>query len=299
MRSLAAVVCTSSLLLVGCAAPPPAEYQDLKEIYVEAAVIGTVTAVRQVPFPVAAEAEPGVFVAVRSLRHGAVEAQQKLARALGQWPPPGRSLDDPALATTSPELDLSDFTPTDPAVILLTLAQVEQREESGCYVGHSAYAGEELDTGGREVIHHLRLLVVNREDQLLRVRPGDVKVDIEGLGALTLLAATDASGATLEELEVEAHEQALMHVFFTSPQVPPTLRVTWRVLLVEPAGDFGGRSTHDREWNFDARLQRRYILSPGLVSALEDAVARRLRLPVAQGRPGDPWREPRMEPVGR
>lgn len=297
MRSTVVLACASTLLLAACAAPPPKAYQELKETYVEAAVMNTATAIRQVPFPVAAEAEPEVFVVVRSLRHGAIEAQQKLARALGQWPPPGTSADDPALAAVSPQLDLSNFTPTDPAVILLTLAQIEQREESGCYIGHSAYAGQELDTGGREVIHHLRLLLVNRQDETLRVRPGDVSVDIEGLGALSLLAATDANGATLDVLEVDSHEQALMHVFFTSPQVPPTIRVTWRVLLVEPVGDFGGPGTHDREWTFDARLQRRYVLSPGIVSSLEDAVARRLRLPVAPARRGDPWREPRMEPA--
>jgi hypothetical protein len=299
MRSSVALACTSLVLLAGCATPPPKEYHELKEIYVEAAVVTTATALRQVPFPVAAEAEPGVFVVVRSLRHGAVEAQQKLARALGQWPPPGTSVDDPALAATSPQLDLSDFTATDPAVILLTLAQIEQREESGCYIGHSAYAGLELDTGGREVIHHLRLLLVNREEQMLRVRPGDLSVDIEGIGALSLLAATNESGSTLEVLEVDPHDQALMHAFFTCPQVPPTIRVTWRVLLVEPTDDFGSRTNHDREWTFDARLQRRYVLTPGIVSGLEDAVARRLRLPVAPARRGDPWREPRMEPVGR
>jgi len=297
MRSLVGLACTSVVLFAGCATPPPRAYQELKETYVEAAVVGTTTAIRQVPFPVAAEAEPDVFVVVRSLAHGAVEAQQKLARALGLWPPPGKSTDDPALAATTPQLDLSDFTPSDPAVILLTLAQIEQREASGCYVGHTAYAGEVLDAGGREVIHHLRLFVVNREDRTLRVRPADVSVDIEGLGALALLAATDASGATLDLLEVEANEQGLMHVFFSSPQVPPTLRVTWRVLQVEPPGDFGAGGRHDREWTFDARLQRRYVLSPGIVSPLEDAVARRLRLPVARGRPRDPWREPRMEPA--
>lgn len=284
-----------SLLLSGCLFPAPQAYPDLKEVYVEVASV-TSSALRQVDFPLPPEAEPTVYVALRSFDLGAIEGQQKLGRMLGQWPPPAKAADDPAYARTAPELDTSDYPAHDPPVLLVDAALLAARQESGCYVGHSAYAGGDVDTGGREVIHHLRVLVVNRETELLVLRPEELHVEVEGLGSLELLAAADADGARLEALHVAPGEEGLAQLFFSSDQVPPALWIRWRV---HQAPAPGSRSSASGPWPFEARLQRRYVLSPGTVSALEDAVARRIELAAPRARPRDPWREPRMEPVGR
>lgn len=263
----------------------------MKEVYVDAAAVTSAPALRPVPFPVPLEAEPGLFSALRTMRRGALESRQKLARMLGQWPPPGADPDDPHVAGAEPVLDTSAYPAQDPPVILLaTSEQPGARDDTACYVGHCAYAGGELDAGGREVIHHLRLLVCNQESEALRLEVEDVEVEAEGLARLERVAAADDDGARLEALEVAPGEQALAHVFFSGSQVPPSILVRWRLVPVQ--GDALGAP-------FEVRLQRRYVLSPGRVSALEDAVARRLPLPNPRPRPGDPWREPRMEPVGR
>lgn len=283
------LILTSLVALAACVTPPAREYPDMKEVYVDAAAVTSAPTLRPVPFPLPLEAEPGVFSAVRSSRLGSIEARQKLARVLDQWPPPGRELDDPQLAATAPELDVSAYPATDPPVILLaTSEQPGAHDDTVSYLGHCAYAGQALDEGGREVVHHLRLLVVNMEAEPLRLSVDDVDVDVEGLARLERVAAADEDGARLEVLEVAPGQQRLAHVFFTSNQVPPAITVRWR--LVPASGGPGGAS-------FDVLLQRRYVLRPGKVSPLEDAVARRLPLPAP--RPGDPWREPRMEPVGR
>lgn len=287
------------LLLVtapGCLFPAPSAYPDLKEVYVEVAHVTSAT-VRQVDFPLPPDSEPAVYVAVRSFELGAIEAQQKLGRLIGQWPPPeAETPDDPAYARSAPALDTSAFPPRDPPVLLLDTAMLAARQESGCYLGHSAYAGDGIDGGGREVIHHLRLLVVNRETELLVLRPGDVSVEVEGLGGLELLAVADADGARLEALHVPPGHEGLVQLFFSSNQVPASLVVRWRIHDEPPPG---ARAEARGPWAFEARLSRRYVLSPGTVSGLEDAVARRYALPAPRPRPRDPWREPRMEPVGR
>lgn len=276
----------------GCVTEPPRAYSDVKEVYVDAAAVTSAPLLRPVPFPLPADAEPGVFSAVRSARLGALEARQKLARALDQWPPPGASADDPHLAAAAPEIDVSGYPAEDPPVILLATSDpIHGREDTGCYLGHAAYAGLELDGGGREVIHHLRLLVVNADLEPLRLVPTDVVVEAEGLGRLEGLAAADEDGARLDALEVPPGEQRLAHLFFAGAKVPRAITVRWR--LARP-GDGGAWAIP-----FEVFLQRRYVLAPGQVSPLEDAVARRLPLPAPRPRPGDPWREPRMEPVGR
>lgn len=282
---------TSVVALAACVTPPAREYPDMKEVYVDAAAVTSAPALRPVPFPLPLEAEPGVFSAVRSARLGAIEGQQKLGRMLEQWPPPGTKADDPHVAAAPPDLDLSAYPAQDPPVILLaTSEQMQQRDDTGCYLGHCAYAGQELDTGGREVVHHLRLLVVNMEAETVRLAVDDLQVEGAGLARLERLAAADQDGARLEVLEVAPGQQGLAHVFFTSSQVPPSIVVRWRLTRA----DGGSPAT-----GFEVLLQRRFVLRPGRVSALEDAVARRLPLPNPRPRRGDPWREPRMEPVGR
>lgn len=278
-------------LVAGCVTAPPREYPDLKEVYVDAAAVTSAPALRQVPFPLPPEAEAGVYSALRGLRTGAVEGMQKLARALGQWPPPGADPHDPQVIAAAPELDVSAYPAHDPPVILVaTGSHTGGREETASYLGHCAYAGGGLDAGGREVVHHLRLLVVNREAQPVCLDVLDVELEAEGLAVLERLTAADADGARLESLEVLPGEQGLAHVFFAGTQVPPSIVARWR-LRGAREGELVG--------SFQVQLQRRYIINPGRVSALEDAAARRLPLPEPRPRPGDPWREPRMEPVGR
>lgn len=285
------IVLTWVVALAACVTPPAREYPDMKEVYVDAAAVTSAPTLRPVPFPLPLEAEPGVFSALRSARLGAIEGQQKLGRMLEQWPPPGTRADDPHVAAAAPELDVSAYPATDPPVILLaTSEEMGPRDDTACYLGHCAYAGQELDAGGREVIHHLRLQVINMEPETLRLAVDDVQVEGEGLARLERLEAADQDGARIEVLDVAPGQQGLMHVFFTSSQVPPSIVVRWR--LRPAVGD--APSTP-----FEVLLQRRYVLRPGRVSPLEDAVARRLPLPNPRPRPGDPWREPRMEPVGR
>ncbi|MCO5171597.1 MAG: hypothetical protein M9894_35285 [Planctomycetes bacterium] len=295
MLRSAVLAVAGALALAGCAAPPPAAYDDLKEVYCEPPPAEVeVEALRQVPFPLSAEAEAGIYSVVRSLRTGPLEGQRRLARMLGQWPPPGVDPADPA--APPPVIDLTEFPRQDPPVLLLATSDIlSGRDDSGCYLGHAAFAGGTLDTGAREVIHHLRVFVVNQEAEPLRLRPEDVALEVDGLARLERLAAADEDGARLDALVVAPGEGRVAHVFFSGTQVPPALVVRWRVTTHHDPR--AGQAP--RVWEFEARVMRRFVLNPGRVTALEDAVARRLPLPAPRARPGDPWREPRMEPVGR
>jgi hypothetical protein len=286
------------LPVAGCIASPPRSYEDVKEVYVEAApVVSAGTLLRRVGFPFNKEMEEESFVSVRSFSRGAIEAHQKLGQVLDQWPPRGSDRAAPGVVQAPPTLDVSSYPPNDPPVLLVALTEVEKRDESGCYVGHSVFLGDEqLQTGLREVVHHVRLVLVNRESDRVRLDAADVLLEVpDGVEPYELVASADGDGARATDLEVAPGEHALLHLFFAGTSLPETVRLRWRARLVERPG---ARPVGPREWTFEVRLQRRYVVDPGIITALEDAAARRLDLPPPKPKPRDPWREPRMEAMG-
>lgn len=273
MRRLALL---STLLLAGClAAPTPEARRDRKEVFVEVAPL-TSQLPRLVPFPLAPEDEPLLFSSVRSAGRGQADVEELLARALGHTDDQGRW-----------RIDRSQFPPRDPPCALLSLAELATRQDDACYVGHCVYPAGPPGESRRAVVHHVRLLIVNKGSQLQGLAGDDLTASIAGPPeqALHRLAFLDGAGALAAGVEVPPGEARLVQAFFVTDAPIPALRVRWR-LRVGP-----------RELDLDCLLTRRYALHDGQVSVLEDAVARGLPLPGPRGDPRDPWREPFLEPV--
>ncbi len=264
------------LLLAGCVAGgEPQARVDRKEVFVEVAPL-TSQLPRLVPFPLGPADEPVLFSSVRSAARGQADVEELLARALGHTDEQGR-----------PRIDRSAFPPRDPPCALLTLAEVATREDDACYVGHCVYPAGPPGESRRFVVHHVRLLLVNRGSQLQALSGDDLTAAVEGPPEQPLrrLAFLDGAGAEAAGVEVPPGEARLVRAFFAADAPIPALRVRWRLRV-------GARPVE-----LDCLLTRRYALAAGQVSALEDAVARGLPLPGPRGDPRDPWREPFLEPV--
>jgi hypothetical protein len=265
------------LLLAGCAvgAERPEARVDRKEVFVEVAAL-TSQLPRLVPFPLAPKDEPILFSSVRSAARGAAEQEEKLAMALGDRDDQGR-----------PRIDRSALSPRDPPALLMTLLDLAIRDDDACYVGHCVYPAGPPGATNRTVVHHVRLLLVNKGSQLQALSGDDLTASVAGPPEQPLprLAFLDGAGAVAEGVEVPPGEARLVQAFFSADAPIPSLRVRWRLKV-------GARTV-----DLDALLHRRYALAAGQVSALEDAVARGLPLPGPRGDPRDPWREPFLEPV--
>lgn len=263
------------ILLSGCVAPRPEARADRKEVFVEVAPL-TSQLPRLVPFPLGPEDEPILFSSVRSAARGQADVEELLARALGHTDEQGR-----------PRIDRSAFPPRDPPCALLTLAELATRQDDACYVGHCVYPAGPPGEARRAVVHHVRLLVVNKGSQLQALSGDDLRASVAGPPEQPLprLAFLDGAGAVADGVEVPPGEARLVQAFFSTDAPIPALRVRWRLRVGAGVVDL------------DCLLTRRYALAAGQVSALEDAVARGLPLPGPRGDPRDPWREPFLEPV--
>ena len=288
--------------LGGCVGAPTA-HEATKEYYVETAgEPGATAALRLTAFPLPPAQEGAVYAVARSLVPGGDLDPALLAELLG------------GLEGEGEEGGVKD-----PPGVLYMPARPEALAASVCLVLHTAFARDlGAPRGLVEVIHHLRFLVVNRGAAPVRLDPRAVVVATLGARAaapssgggdaapgpggpegtpagdevdevgLALLAAADADGFAVEALEVPPGEHGVLRTFHASIGSPAALAVRWR--LGDPGEPAPGPT-------FQALLRRRYVASPGVVTELEDRVAKGLELPRARPR-REPWSEPYLEPVG-
>lgn len=277
--------------LGGCAAPEP---EPLKELYVEP-VAGEPDAHASPvePWPLEVEDEPRIHVALRTLRRDRQEGVELLARTLGVWSPAAAG--QPAEPVDLREQALKDR----PPALLFFLAGTEGRRDTAAYLGHCAFAVRGL--GRPAVFHHIRFSLVNRESEPLRIPLESVRCDslgsVRGEDGEPLVldrkAIADDVGREVEELRVAPGEERLFHLFFQSPRLDSALRLFWRVeVATGPDEEPAVRGP----WDFQVALQRRYALPNPEFTELERIVAGGDPLPRAPRR-GDPFREPRLEPV--
>jgi hypothetical protein len=184
--------------------------------------------------------------------------------------------------------------PDHPPTALVFPDRIDVREASGCYLGHCSF----LARNGASVIHHVRLLVVNRERTLVTIPVssfvllGDMQ-DGNGPVPLTfLVAATDRSIKIPAAMEVPPGEQRLAHFFYAEKaRVSPVLEVRWSATVDDGHGGVASDATMKGE------LVRRYVAPNAPLSPLEDRVARGLLdLPEPNGSRGD-WLDPGLSAV--
>lgn len=282
-------------LLVACAAPAP---EPLKELYVEP-VAGEpgASATPLEPFPFSAKEQGGVFVALRTLDGDRQAAVELLARTLEVWPPPPPGEGQPA-PPARPDLSQQALEARPPALMFF-LPGVTGRQDSACYVAHCAFAVRGY--GRPEVLHHVRLHLINREAHPLRIPLDTLRCEaLAGVGgqdgrALSLerRVVADDLGQEVDEMLVPPGGERVWHLFFPSRRLDQALRLGWRVEPVwGPEEDPAPRGP----WEMQVALQRRYVLREPLFTELEEIVARGDPLPRAP-RGYDPFREPMMEPV--
>ena len=275
--------------LVACAGPGPT---PRKELYVEpAAGEPGAPASPLEAYPLLPEAEATGWIALRTLHRDRQDGVERLARTLDVWAPGAPQ------GPVRPDLSQQAREPRPPALLFFLPAR-EARRDTACYLGHSAFAvrGQRRPS----VLHHLRLLVVNREGEPLVVPPGALRCEgvISAAGAegelreLERPAVADELGREVEELIVPPGGERTWHLFFTSSRLDPALRLSWRVELAARPGEPPSAGP----WDFVVGFQRRYVLDPAQFTELEERVARGEPLARAP-RQGDPWREPMLEPV--
>jgi hypothetical protein len=181
-----------------------------------------------------------------------------------------------------------------PPTALVFPERSDARATSACYRGHCLF----LDRSGTRFIHHVRLLVVNRERERVTVpvasftvlgdkgdRGGPVKLDL-------LVAATDRAVKIPESMVVPPGEQRLAHFFYSEKaRLSPILEVRWSALVADPKAGL------DKEIVFRGDLVRRYVCQNAPLSPLEDRVRRGLLdLPDPGGTRND-WIDPGLSAV--
>jgi hypothetical protein len=283
----------------GCAAPgqPPV---GLKEVYVEAP--GPQEGLHLSPFPVDPRSEGRAYSASRAL-DGRRDSLRKLALLLGQEPEP--AAEGEGEAPFAP--DLSGFPAGAPPAILLFPDRAEDRESTVCYLGHAAYRRERLG----DLVHHVRLFLLNRGEVPLRVALGEVALEVPAgvepgartglLGSARELEITAGDDeAEAEHLVVEPGEGRVGHVFFSDDRPPSALLVRWTVEEVRASQEDPGADGAPAEagaWELAVVLARRYILAEGRITQLERRVADGDPL-VARHPAGGAFTEPRMPAIG-
>lgn len=171
--------------------------------------------------------------------------------------------------------------------------RADLRDQSACYVGHSAFLDGERGLRARP-IHHLRLRVVNREPRRVEVPltvfflspdPSDPRAE-----PIPLVAATGDRGATVEKLEVLPGGEGAAHLFFRETTgLSPVLRMRWVIRLVADDGTVEERL-------LAATVVRRYVAREAPLSALEDRVSRGEEL--SELNASGPWVDPGLQAVG-
>ncbi len=292
---------TSLLILVlvcGCGVSADQVETGPKEVYVEAQRVEVAT--HMLPYPLEPKSEGRAFVAIRDFATGRGEVRRKLGTLIGQAP---TSKGSDGTEAEPFELDLSGYAPRDPPSLLFFPDAVDLRAKSACYLAHSAYAAS-IYSPSRAFVHHLRLLVVNREGSTVTVPLRELRLerpsvmDAEARDAVAgsrraLAAMAGHSGGRITSLVVPARSARLAHLFFYDSGLPSSLLVSWRVDLDVQRGE---ETDSAQTWLFQATLLRRYVLVEGVISELEAKVGRGEELP-KERRALEPWQEPKLSAI--
>jgi hypothetical protein len=280
-----------------CVTPPQTTAR--KEVFVEPfreAEYELARLSRTVPFPLDAAAQPRCFSLLRVL--SGEDERAKKTRQL--------------MAASAEESDEKDEAPPDPTKMekpptsLIFPDRVDARDVSACYLAHCVF----LDRKGTGFIHHVTLLVVNRERVPVSIpiasfelAPDTGEAKDAGKTFGLIAAATDRGIKVPALMEVPPGEQRSAHLFFRETlSVTPILRVHWtatiedgRTTTFQAGAARDGAAT--RDVSFKGELVRRYACPDAPLSPLEDRIARGLLdLPEAQGSRSD-WVDPGLSAV--
>jgi len=303
---LAPLVC-SLLLAAGCIGPGARAERAVKELYVE--VLDDAREVGLVRFPLSAEDEASCYVTMRRLQVGQHDDVSGLVALLEDYagladadPRPADQAAEqaepraePALAPQEEATTAEGASRKDAPAMLLTRLQPEAVTASSCYLGQASF----LRADGSPipaVVHHLRLLIVNREGGPLRIAAGglvaegvdelpgaDEEADAVDAAAFELLGELAPHGRVRGHLAIRPGEHALLEAFFVTDRVFPFLRVRWSLEAVAPGEDPGASEAAFR-WQFEARLRRRYVITDGALDPAEAQVAAGRPVPAARAR---------------
>lgn len=334
------------LLSSGCVTLSARPTTAVKELYVE--LLGEATERGLVAFPLKPEDEASCYVTMRRMTTGqhddasglvalletyieqteagagegerndeevTVDAHDLGARLGGDGAPSPDATEPPPPGDAPPPVDVAEAASSREAPsMLLTRLVPESITASSCYLGHTSFL---RDDGSPipAIVHHLRLLIANRESFPLRIAADDLSafgaeripdadaaegaadsvfVPFERLGELT------EHGRMREQLTVQPGEHTVLESFFVTDRVFPFLRVRWGIEAAaeEPADDDGASPTRFR-WQFEVRLRRRYVVQVAPLDAVEAQVASGRPVPAARPNllTSDTSREGRMAPM--
>lgn len=277
----------SSLCLLGCS-PPVEPLVGLTEMWVERPD-GKSQLV--MPFPLSPQAEEQVYVALRSLGEGRDEGQRKRASLFGG-----------DVAPVGSELPAEEGDPAQrPEMLIVPGRAGDLRTSSAIYVGHSVYKAG----AGNGMVHHLRFYVISREPRTLRIPADGINLRIAASGAdeaevrassAERLAFANRKGERSGALIVLPKETGLCHAFFRARRLGRSLLLSFRAEEIVPL-EGPGAGREPESWSFQVRLSRRYLISTGEISILEQKVAGDFELPPESEDPSY-YPEPRVAPVG-
>jgi hypothetical protein len=275
-----------------CVAPP--RTTERKEVFIEPfreADYELSRLSRVVPFPLPPETQPRCFSLLRLLT-GEDERADKTRRLMAAT---GQEKDDRADQPT-------DLTKLDkPPTTLIFPDRVDARDMSACYVAHCVF----FDRRGTGFIHHVTLLVVNRERAPISVPVSSFQLSPEagdvrdaGKTFTLLVAATDRGVKVPALIDVPAGEQRTAHFFYRETlEVTPILELRWTASIEDGRTRTGRDDARSRDIPFKGELVRRYVCQDAPLSPLEDRIARGLiDLPESVGTRSD-WVDPGLSAV--
>ena len=160
------------------------------------------------------------------------------------------------------------------------------RGESACYLAHAAFPD------GLDVIHHLRLLVVNRREHGLRLPIETLTCDAASEPKRIAVVTADVEEVT-KVWDVSPGEGRTLHVFYRTRGLDVEFPFAWE--LQGPPGPEGSPPTVG-PWLFQVPLRRHYVCRDVELSQLERRVILGEVFPAAR-EPDAPWAEPLLTPV--
>jgi len=244
------------------------------------------------PFPLSPQAEEQVYVALRSLGEGREEAQRKrtsLQQGTGVAPVGSELPAEEGEVSKQPEM------------LVVPGRAGDLRTSSAIYVGHSVFKAG----AGNGMIHHIRFYLISREPKTLRIPAGSVSLRIAASGVeeqevvasgAERLAFANGEGERSGALVVLPNEVGFCHVFFRARRLGRSLLLSFSAEEIVPV-EGPGAGSEPEVWNFQVRLSRRYVISAGEISILEQKVAGDFELPPEAEDPNY-YPEPRVAPVG-
>ncbi|MBI3723225.1 hypothetical protein HY251_04615 [bacterium] len=291
-RRLLSTYFAFALGLAACTPPP--KVADKKEVFVEPfreSWYELARMKRVMPFPLQDKEEPRCYSFARAF--DSEDERWKRTQTLLAAAIPGSDSD-----VDDPEKRPDPRTLEKPPSTLIFPDRVDVRQASACYLGHCAFL-ERRSRFKSGVIHHLKLLVVNREKRRLSVPIASFMVwrdssdKDEGLVVLDLVAAATDRGVKIERsIDVPTNDQRIAHFFFREEyQVSPILQVKWTGIVEELNG------APPKEVPFRGELVRRYLCKQAPLSPLEDRIARGLLDLATPSNTRDDWVDPGLTAV--